>query len=121
MHENGIVLDTLHSEGHFRTETFLETRYKNGEPDMGLVQRHRNDPSTWGVVFRCDHGNKFAIQGSTEEYKKLWEKMDPGMNVVIIYKEVYRSIYRDIDGDGKRDLVTKELVDYDFIDANPRK
>lgn len=37
-----------------------------------------------------------------------------------MYKEVFRSVYQDEDGDGKKDLIERALIKYDFLDAQPK-
>jgi len=120
MHEKGRVVDTMHSNGYHDSKTNISpTMDFDGNIGMAITEVKIDVPETWGVVFRCEHDNKFPIQGSKAKYKVLWEKLDPGMEVIIDYKEEYRNIYEDIDGDGVRDLIESKLVDYDFIDANP--
>ncbi len=121
MQENGRVIDTLYNKGYHETDLDLQPRYDilNDSFDIAITTREINVPETWGAVFRCDHGSKFAIQGSKPEYKKLWEKLDSGMNVVIDYKEIRRNTYEDINSDGVKDLTKSDVIDYDFIDANP--
>jgi len=118
MQENGQVVDTLYNQGYHDSKINLGIT-SNGE--MSLTPTTVNVPETWGVVFRCGHGNKFAIQGSEDKHKILWEKLDPNTNVIIDYKEVRKNTYEDINGDGIRDLTNSVVVDYDFIDANPRR
>lgn len=118
MQENGRVIDTLYSQEHRKSD--LDIGMTSGG-DLAFTPRSIRIPETWGVVFRCDRGNKFAIQGSEPKYKTLWEKMDPGMEVIIDYKEIRDNKYKDTNGDGVRDLVSSIVIDYDFIDANPKK
>ena len=85
--------------------------------DLAITSTSVNIPEMWGVVFRCKHENKFPIQGSDEKYKKLWERLDEGDSVTIMYREIYKTKY-----DRKTDKeISKELVDYDFIDAEKIK
>lgn len=120
MQERGVVVDTLYSRAHTQSDLDVGvTTDFDGNIGLSFTPRTISVPETWGVVFRCDHGNKFAIQGSTPGYKMLWEKLDPGMQVTIDYKEIRRNTYEDTNGDGVRDLTSSTVVDYDFIDANP--
>ena len=65
-----------------------------------------NVPDRYGVVFSCEHGNKFYIGR-----KELYDRLTQGQEVTIYYKEVYRCRYED------NVLQEKTLVDYDFLDA----
>jgi len=121
LQENGKVIDTLYNKGYHESSLDLQPRYDivNGSFNMAVTTKKINDPETWGIVFRCDHGNKFAIQGSQPEYKSLWEKLDDGIDVLIDYKQIRKNTYEDINGDGIKDLTLSEIIDYDFVDANP--
>jgi len=44
-----------------------------------------------------------------------------GQKVNVTYEEIYRSTYKDVDGDGKKDLVSKVSAGYKFLDANPKE
>lgn len=66
------------------------------------------------VVFKCQHG-KFTV-----EDRYLWERMVKGQDVDVAYKEIYEATYKDLNNDGKRDLVERKLVKYDFLDAQPK-
>ena len=92
----------------------------DGDLGFALTSSKVTIPETWGVYFRCSHGAKFAVDGSSKEYKELWERLDPGMNVDIEYKEVFNSRYEDQDKDGELELVKTEMVDYDFITATQK-
>ena len=59
---------------------------------------------------------KFVIQGSKPKYKELWNKLDSGMPVDILYKEELKITEQRIDG--KWVKIKTEITDYDFIDAN---
>ena len=76
-------------------------------------------PPVYAIVFRCAHG-KFISQGTGQRHKSLWERLKEGEEVTVSYKELYKSTYRDIDDDGKKDLVERKLSGYDFLDAQPK-
>jgi hypothetical protein len=120
MQEKGRVIENLHNDGYHNSSTDLApTMDFDGNLGFATHTVTIDIPEKWGAVFRCEHDKKFAISGSSHRYKALWEKLDPGMDVVIDYREVYRTTYEDTNGDGERELTGKSLVDYDFLDANP--
>lgn len=105
--ENGIALSTLHTTSHTSSSTAIG--FTTGG-NIAFTPTTVTVPETWGVVFRCDHGNKFAIQGSDAEHHDLWQRLDDAVPVTIQYREVY-----EVDGD------ERVLVDYDFMDAWERE
>ncbi|MBI2003953.1 hypothetical protein HYS72_00625 [Candidatus Pacearchaeota archaeon] len=110
MNEKGLVVTTLYNKRHSSTD--IAPGITTGG-DIAISVSSTTIPETWGVVFRCEHKNKFPIMGSEESYKELWNKLDEGDSVTILYKEVYKVKY-----DGKTDeVISKELFDYDFIGA----
>jgi len=110
LYEKGKVITTLYNKEH--TSTDIAPGMTSGG-DIAISVNSTTFPETWGVVFRCEHGNKFPIIGKENKYKKLWEKFDDGDSVNIAYKENYKVKY-----ERKTDkVIAKELTDYDFIDA----
>ncbi len=77
----------------------------------GLVISDTEVPEKWGIVFKCNHGS-FTIDGSTKPYKELYDMFNENDNVTINYREVYRERYTSKDS-----LLSRVLVDLDFIDA----
>ena len=96
----------------------------NGDIGIGIgsgLQISSNEvPEKYGVVFKCQHGT-FTSQGSDERHKELYNKLQNNQGVDVTYKEIYRTTYDDIDGDGKNDLVERVLTGFDFLDANPKE
>ena len=110
LYEKGKVITTLYSKEHNSSDVGVGITTGG---DLTVTSTSVNIPETWGVVCRCEHKNKFPIQGSDEKYKELWEKLDEGDSVNIAYKENYKVKY-----ERKTDkVIAKELTDYDFIDA----
>jgi len=119
MQEKGYVVDNLHSDGYHKSKLSMGMTMKG---KLTFTPTSITVPETWGVVFRCEHENKFVISGSIQRHKDLWSKLDPQTEVTIDYKEIYRTTYKDVDNDGEvDDVFSRELIDYDFIDANPIK
>lgn len=117
--ESGIVIDTVHTSPSSHTD--IEVGWgtdANGNLTTSLTPVTTRIPETWGVVFRCEHGNKFVIEGKDDRYKDLWERLDPGMTVRIHYKEEHRVTTNKQD-DGTWRETKRELVDFDFINAFP--
>ena len=72
-------------------------------------------PEKFAVVFRCKHG-KFIIQRK-EIYEKF--KLCTGSGVDVTYLEIYDTTYGK--KNGKREVMKRVLVDYDFLDASLKK
>jgi len=110
LYEKGKVITTLYNQKHSDSE--IGAGMTTGG-DLVVTSNSIDIPEKWGVVFKCEHGNKFPIMGKGEEYKKLWKELEEGDSVKISYKENYKIIY-----DYKTDKPkSKELIDYDFINA----
>lgn len=76
-------------------------------------------PEKYAVVFECQHGG-FISQGSDLRHQSLYEKLK-GVGVVdVTYRELFKATYQDLDKDGKKELTSRVLVGYDFLDAVPR-
>lgn len=76
-------------------------------------------PERYGAVFQCQHGT-FTSEGSDNRHRDLYNKLHEGQKVDVTYKEIYTATYKDVNGDGKEDLVSRVLVNLDFLDANPK-
>jgi len=86
----------------------------------GMTITESTVPEKYGAVFKCKHGT-FISQGSDKRHKNLYNKLQEGQEVDVTYKESYRATYDDIDDDGKKDLIERVLIKFDFLDANPKK
>ena len=70
---------------------------------------------------------KFNVSIATEvgiftlNNKDFFNKVEVNSFVEVSYREKFRSAYKDIDKDGKKDLVEKISVGYDLLDAQPRE
>lgn len=113
MTEKGTVVTLLHTASHRESHSDLNVGMDfNGNLTITPTTTRINIPETWGVVFDCEHGNRFAIQGSSAYYKELWSRMTPGKPVTIYYREEYEVVR---DGDGKEK--SRKFHDFDFLDA----
>ena len=110
LYEKGKVITTLYSKKHNDSSTGFGMTTGG---DLAVTSTSITIPERWGVVFRCEHKNKFPIMGKDEKYKKLWEKLDEGDSVKISYKEIYKVRYNR----KTEQIINKELIDYDFVDA----
>ena len=110
LYERGKVITTLYNKKHSSSD--MGVGMTSGG-DLAITSTSVTIPETWGAVFRCEHENKFPIMGKDEKYKKLWEKLDEGDSVKISYKENY-----EVEYNGETNaVISKKLIDYDFIDA----
>ena len=87
LYEGGKVITTLYNKKHTNSSLNVGMTMKG---DLAITPTSVTFPETWGVVFRCEHKNKFPVQGSNDEYKNLWERLDEGDSVRISYKEEYK-------------------------------
>ncbi|MAF13341.1 MAG: hypothetical protein CMI53_00405 [Parcubacteria group bacterium] len=78
--------------------------------NIGLAITSSSVSESWAVVFECEHG-KFVIQGAKEKHEALWNKLSEGQEVTVQYREEYRVVYEG------EEVMSRELVDYDFLDA----
>lgn len=121
LHEDAIVSDVVYSPSNHGSG--VGPTFNIGAedtPGVGLAVTSVSIPEKYAVVFKCKHG-KFIVEGTDNEHKKLWERLEQGQEVDVTYREFYRCTYDDIDKDGKKELINKELIDYDFLDAQPKK
>lgn len=105
MTEKGTVFDTTYiPKGHGKDTAIGFSHSANGgNGGITITPVDIKIPERFAVVFKCQHG-KFVIDG--KKAKDLYSRLDPGDEVVIKYREVYK-----VTSNGK------SLVDLDFIDA----
>ncbi|MFA6466953.1 MAG: hypothetical protein WCV71_03770 [Patescibacteria group bacterium] len=82
----------------------------SGDGGIGIAVTSVSIPEKYAVVFRCQHG-KFVVQGTSQKYKELWERLIRGQAVTVYYKETYRVVYEG------EELLSRELIGYDFLTA----
>ncbi len=144
LREKGVVVNLIYTpskhEMHLgKTMMSMMSDYNNPlggvdvNGDRGIVVGNINGetvqisestvPEKYGVVFQCEHGRTFCIQGDNNEgdvskYKILYDKLNGHVNdsVYITYQEIYDVTYEKND-DGKKVETKRVLVDLDFIDA----
>lgn len=114
LNENGRVIEKVYEKPYSQTELVPGLDWE-GEPTMSWESV--DYPAKYGVVFTCDHGDTFTIKGSTARYKDLYEKLFADQKTVISYKEIHKLVYSKPDRYGRRELIAKALLEYDFIDA----
>lgn len=88
----------------------------DGNVGIAITSVSVNIPEKYAVVYKCKHG-KFISEGTDQRHKDLWERFTEGDSVNVSYREVFQSYYEDKDDDDDLDLVSRTLVDYDFLDA----
>ncbi|MBI2451807.1 hypothetical protein HYV50_01875 [Candidatus Pacearchaeota archaeon] len=117
LHEDAAVVDIVYTPSrHGSGSGFGPTIDSGGNIGISFSDVSVDIPEKYAVVFKCQHG-KFVVQGTNQYYRDLWERFTEGQEVDVTYREVFRNTYQDIDKDGKKDLIKRELIDYDFIDA----
>jgi hypothetical protein len=120
LHEDAKVVDVAYTpsrHGSGAGPSFGMT--SGGDVAMGLSVTSVSIPKKYAVVFKCQHG-KFIVEGEDEEHKKLWERLQEGEDVDVTYREIYETTYQDYDKDGKKEFIERKLIDYDFLDAQPK-
>ncbi len=118
LHEDAIVSDVVYSPSRHGSDV-SPTIDITGDGGIGIAIVDVDIPEKYAIVFKCEHG-KFIVEGTDIEHKALWERLEEGQKVDVTYKEIYKSVYDDVDGDGENDLVSKTLIKYDFLDAQPK-
>jgi len=113
LHEEATVVETIHTPAKHE----MHVRPKIG-PSFGAIPigsgleiSSSTIPETFGVMFRCQHG-EFVVHR-----KELYDTLlaHKGKRVLVSYREVYTASYR---GNGPyQKLVSRTLVKYDFLDA----
>lgn len=73
----------------------------SGSGNLTFTPVDVNFPEKWAVVFKCQHGS-FVI-----ERRDLFERLDEGQDVVVIYDEIW-TVYKE---------QPPRFRDYDFIDV----
>jgi hypothetical protein len=118
LHEDAKVVQTVYTpsrHGSGTTVNFNSDDEGNINPGFGVTSI--DIPEKYAVVFKCQHG-KFIVEGTDSQHKALWKRMNEGDIVDVTYKEVYQTRYNN--QDGKKNILEKRLIDYDFIDAQPK-
>ena len=85
----------------------------------GLQISSSKVPEKYGIVFRCKHGS-FTSEGSDERHKNLYNRLEKNQLVDVTYKELYRATYDDLENSKSHKLTSRVLIDFDFLDAQPR-
>jgi len=83
-------------------------RRQSSGPQVYYSDAVNEIPAKYGVMFECEHGVKFVIEGTKEKHKSLWQRMKKDSAVTIFYREIYHV-------DTKTGQ--KTLADFDFLDA----
>ena len=118
-----IALVTLSGCREYRTE------YSEVKHESAHISGKRYDPGTSGIILP-DSGAFFprkywiTFDGNIDfnvNNKNLYNKFNQGDLADVSYREMYKSIYDDINKDGQKELLKRELDGYKFIDAQPIK
>lgn len=121
LHEDARVAETVYTPSRHGSGSGVGPTFDpvSGNVGVGITSVSVRIPEKYAVVFQCDHG-KFISEGTDQRHKALWEKLSEGQAVDVTYREQYREEWDDIDRDGEKDLVSRTLIDYDFLDAQPK-
>lgn len=87
------------------------------EGNIGIGIDVDDIPEKYAVIFKCQHG-EFIIQGSENRYQSLYDRLNEGDEVDVLYREVYKAVYDR--SKAEKELIEKRLVKYDFIDAEKK-
>jgi hypothetical protein len=123
LHEDAVIVGVVYTPSRHDSQVGL-TAIKTGPTGIdyggnlgirvngGLQISSVEVPEQFAVVFSCQHG-QFIITRK-EVYEKL--KDHKGRTVDVAYREIYRTTY-ERKKDGEKQVVARELVGYDFLDA----
>lgn len=106
LHENAEIIDVIHAPYYYRPQTIpIAIRAELTDSD------HDNNFGT-AVIFKCQHGRLIATT------RKVYEAFrdHKGKMVNLIYHEVYRNTYYDIQKTRKQTL-EHALVHYKFFEV----
>lgn len=129
MHGDGIVKSMTYTPKHSHTST-NQVIIPLGDGPLGLsmgggvgimgttTDDTETTPESYEVVIECEN-KTFKEIGSVAE--KVYDKLKEGQKVDVSYKEVYGAFYKDTNNDGEKELVKRKLVNYKFLDANPKE
>lgn len=128
-HEDGIVTEWKYTPEHSDMNT-SPTMVKVGD-NLGIGTRGIGmnaggmtfSPGYFSDEYRVTIESKdktYFEHGDKEIYKNLYNKLEKGQKVDVSYKEVYNAFYKDINKDGKKELVKKIKIGKEFVDANPK-
>jgi hypothetical protein len=132
LHEDAMVVERIYSPSRHNTSVGLTAVKVGGGFGMdyrgnmgcrignGLQISSSTVPEKYGVMFKCQHGS-FTSQGSDVRHKNLYQRLKTGELVDVTYKEIYRTTYEDVKGTKKHEVIERVLVDFDFLDAQPRE
>lgn len=115
IYEDAIVSETVYSPSRHGSD-LAPTIDITGEGGLGVAIVDVQIPEKYAIVFKCQHG-KFIVEGTDRKHKELWGRFNRGDSVTVSYKEMYKSTYKDTDCDGKKELIHKSLIGYDFLEA----
>ena len=119
LHEDAVVSETVYSPSRHGSD-ISPTYDLTGDGGVGFAITSVSIPEKYAVVFKCQHG-KFIVEGTDKAHRDLWQRLEEGKKVDVSYKEIYKAVYDDVDGDGEKDLLSRDLVDRDFLDAQPKQ
>lgn len=102
--ERGKVYDTAFMPaGHGHGESFNYKDWSTSSVDTDI-------PARYAIVFKCQHGGKFVIDGSRGE--ALYRKLEKGQSVIIDYQENWRIV-------SSKTATNRYFESLHFLDANP--
>ncbi|MBI4020864.1 MAG: hypothetical protein HY369_01340 [Candidatus Aenigmarchaeota archaeon] len=120
LHEQATVADLVYTpsqHGSAGRGAFVQT----SEGGARLYQNIEiTIPERYAIVFACEHG-KFIVENDQAKAHELWTRLREDQEVTIQYREEYRVTAKVTYQDGTetaRQEVRRELVGYDFLDAD---
>ena len=121
LEEEAVVVETVYNPSTHRSELQLvPTVDFDGDITLSFENVNIDIPAKYAVFFKCQHG-KFISEGTDQRHKDLWGSLSENDEVIVQYREMYKNTYKDIDDDGKKDLIESHLISYDFLDAQRKR
>jgi hypothetical protein len=75
-------------------------------------------------VYLFDYGDKMVIFKGDITFNvknnKLYNQFKDGDSAKVGYRKLYRLTFEDLDKDGKKELINKEFMGYEFLDASKK-
>ena len=90
-------------------------------PKEKIITNYCNEFDTLVVVSKKIKPNKLFLNFNGKEYNfeyNLSKNVELGDTIKVSFEQKVKSTYKDLNKDGKRELVKKEIIDYKLTNAS---
>lgn len=103
-HKEAIVVYRKYTPEYYETKVMPIGGMIGGMPVTMLVPIKHYYPAKYDIIFKANN-------------KQIFKKFKMNDLAEVSYREKYKSIYDDTNGDNIKELIKKEFIKYEFIDA----